>query len=72
MAESRTEPRTYQAKDEELPLREWGVCNDPTPVEGCAGCNEVANVRTRAYAGGDLTTVTDCNVIIRRHPVGHS
>ncbi|WP_406059292.1 hypothetical protein OG462_19690 [Streptomyces sp. NBC_01077] len=45
---------------------------DPEPVEGCAGCVELANVRDRARAGGDLTTVSDCNVFLRRHPQGHS
>ncbi|MFE3860956.1 hypothetical protein ACFXPT_11005 [Streptomyces goshikiensis] len=68
MAESSTEPRTYQAISEELPLR---MEVDPKPVEGCAGCVELAATRDRAYAGGDWTTVTDCNIFIRRHPVGH-
>ncbi|WP_435969514.1 hypothetical protein [Streptomyces sp. Qhu_M48] len=45
---------------------------DPEPVEGCAGCVELAHVRDRARAGGDLTTVSDCNVFLRRHPRGHS
>lgn len=44
----------------------------PEPVEGCAGCVELANVRDRARAGGDFTTVSDCNVFLRRHPEGHS
>ncbi|MFF9979873.1 hypothetical protein [Streptomyces erythrochromogenes] len=69
MADTRTEPRTYQDAPVELPLR---MESDPEPVKDCPGCVEVANVRTRAYATGDLTTVTDCNVIIRRHPIGHS
>lgn len=45
---------------------------DPEPVDGCAGCVELANVRDRARVVGDLTTVTDCNVLLRRHPEGHS
>lgn len=45
---------------------------DPEPVDGCAGCVELANVRARARVVGDLTTVTDCNVLLRRHPEGHS
>ncbi|MFI8425584.1 hypothetical protein [Streptomyces sp. NPDC085479] len=45
---------------------------DPAPVDGCAGCVELANVRARARVVGDLTTVTDCNVLLRRHPEGHS
>ncbi|QUW84482.1 hypothetical protein SMIR_39685 [Streptomyces mirabilis] len=44
---------------------------EPTPVEGCAGCAELTNVRDRARAVGDWTTVTDCNVYMRRHPEGH-
>ncbi|MFE9060200.1 hypothetical protein [Streptomyces violaceusniger] len=44
---------------------------EPTPVEGCAGCAELANVRLRARAVGDMTTVTDCNVLMKRHPEGH-
>ncbi|MFF0551992.1 hypothetical protein ACFYUL_23890 [Streptomyces sp. NPDC004311] len=71
MAESSTEPRTYQALTEELPLRAWGNADDPEPVEDCAGCLELAAVRDRAYAVGDMTTVTDCNIYIRRHPIGH-
>lgn len=68
MAESRTEPRTYQGPPIELPLR---TEPDPDPVEGCAGCVELVAARDRAYAGGDWTTVSDCNVFIRRHPEGH-
>jgi hypothetical protein len=44
---------------------------EPTPVEGCAGRAELANVRDRARMVGDMTTVTDCNVYMRRHPEGH-
>lgn len=44
---------------------------EPTPVEGCAGCAELANVRDRARVVGDMTTVSDCNVYMRRHPEGH-
>ncbi len=40
-------------------------------MKGCAGCAELAEVRDRARAGGDMTTVTDCNVLIRKHPEGH-
>ncbi|MGV9687897.1 hypothetical protein ACWDUX_02115 [Streptomyces sp. NPDC003444] len=45
---------------------------DPEPAEGCAGCVELANVRDHARASGDLTTVSDCNVFLRRHPEGHA
>lgn len=68
MAESSTEPRTFPDGPVELPLR---TEPDPAPVEDCAGCIELANTRDRAYATGDWTTVTDCNIFIRRHPVGH-
>ncbi|MFF9075558.1 hypothetical protein ACF1BP_14500 [Streptomyces sp. NPDC014735] len=63
-----SEPTRYQTNPVELPL-----CFElePTPVEGCAGCAELANVRDRARAGGDMTTVTDCNIFLRRHPDGH-
>ncbi|MFZ4265996.1 hypothetical protein [Streptomyces arboris] len=64
-----TEPTTYSTGTLELPLYLPEL--EPTPVEGCAGCAELANVRDRARTGGDLTTVTDCNVFLRRHPKGH-
>ncbi|MER7463616.1 hypothetical protein [Streptomyces sp. NPDC097981] len=63
-----TEPTRFSTTPIELPLR---LHLEPTPVEGCAGCAELANVRDRARAGGDLTTVSDCNVHMRRHPEGH-
>ncbi|WP_030375754.1 hypothetical protein [Streptomyces rimosus] len=44
---------------------------DPAPVDGCAGCAELVNVRERARAVGDLSSVTDCNIYLRRHPEGH-
>ncbi|WP_461014565.1 hypothetical protein [Streptomyces daliensis] len=62
------EPRTYPSQPVELPL--WREL-EPEPVAGCAGCTELANVRDRARAGRDMTTVSDCNVILRRHPEGH-
>ncbi|MET9294935.1 hypothetical protein [Streptomyces sp. NPDC003077] len=62
-----SEPRTYPSQPIELPLN---MELEPVPVQGCAGCAEPANVRQRAWAGGDMTTVTDCNVFLRRHP-GH-
>ncbi|MFJ2110728.1 hypothetical protein ACIOEX_02170 [Streptomyces sp. NPDC087850] len=63
-----TEPTRYQTLPVELPLR---TELEPTPVEGCPGCIELANVRDRARAGGDMTTVSDCNVYMKRHPEGH-
>ncbi|OWA09613.1 hypothetical protein B9W68_17090 [Streptomyces sp. CS227] len=44
---------------------------EPEPVPGCAGCRELANMPNRARAGGDTTTVSDCDVFLRRHPDGH-
>ncbi|MEU1053917.1 hypothetical protein ABZ397_15365 [Streptomyces sp. NPDC005876] len=65
-----TEPRTYPSAPVELPLRLDEL--EPTPVDGCAGCRELANVRDRARTGGDMTTVSDCNVLMRKHPEGHA
>nr|WP_225610829.1 hypothetical protein [Streptomyces sp. H28] len=64
-----TEPRTYPSAPVELPLGEPSL--EPVPVAGCAGCAELANVRDRARAGNDRTTVSDCNVLLARHPEGH-
>lgn len=61
-------PTRYSGAPIELPLR---LEPEPTPVEGCAGCAELVAVRIRARAVGDITTVTDCNVYLRRHPEGH-
>ncbi|MFV2117314.1 hypothetical protein ACE14D_02245 [Streptomyces sp. Act-28] len=63
-----TEPTRYSTPPVELPLY---LEPEPTPVEDCAGCAELADVRDRACAVGDLTTVSDCNVHMRRHPEGH-
>ncbi|WP_078503677.1 hypothetical protein [Streptomyces sulphureus] len=63
-----SEPRTCPGGPVELPL---SMDLEPKPVQGCAGCRELANVRDRARAGGDWTTVSDCNVFLRRHPEGH-
>ncbi|MER7550185.1 MULTISPECIES: hypothetical protein [Streptomyces griseus group] len=63
-----SEPMRYSTPPVELPL--W-MDRDPVPAEGCAGCAELAAVRSRARAVGDMTTVSDCNVYLRRHPEGH-
>ncbi|MEU4503112.1 hypothetical protein [Streptomyces sp. NPDC024089] len=63
-----SEPTRYSTAPIELPL-DWE--REPTPVKDCAGCAELATVRDRARAGGDMTTVSDCNVFMRRHPEGH-
>ncbi|GHA85640.1 hypothetical protein GCM10010330_44930 [Streptomyces tendae] len=64
-----TEPNRYPAAPVELPYR--GDELEPTPVDGCAGCAELAKVRGWARAGNDHTTVSDCNVLMARHPDGH-
>ncbi|WP_411096959.1 hypothetical protein [Streptomyces sp. 020-2-3H-GM] len=63
-----SEPMRYSTPPVELPLR---MGREPEPVEGCAGCVELAAVRSRARAVGDMATVSDCNVYLRRHPEGH-
>ncbi|MEU2605927.1 hypothetical protein [Streptomyces albus] len=64
-----TEPTRYSTPPVVLPDR--SDQREPVPVAGCAGCRELAGVRDRARAGGDWTTVADCNVLMRRHPEGH-
>ncbi|MCX5397804.1 hypothetical protein [Streptomyces sp. NBC_00102] len=64
-----TEPTTHQNSPLDLALR---MEVEPAPVDGCAGCAELANVRDRCRLVGDLSTVSDCNVLMRRHPEGHS
>ena len=64
-----SEPRSYPSAPVDLPDRTDQL--EPTPVEGCAGCAELAKVRSWAKAGGDGTTVSDCNVLMARHPDGH-
>ncbi|MFJ9318154.1 hypothetical protein [Streptomyces globisporus] len=66
-----TEPTRHSTPPLELSLPTEAELSDPTPVEGCAGCAELAAVRGRARTGGDMTTVSDCNVLMRRHPQGH-
>ncbi|MGW9584072.1 MULTISPECIES: hypothetical protein [Streptomyces] len=63
-----SEPTRYQTGPVELPLR---LDPEPTPAAGCPYCTELARVRSWARAGGDMTTVSDCNVFLRRHPEGH-
>ncbi|WTK81904.1 hypothetical protein OG292_31690 [Streptomyces sp. NBC_01511] len=64
-----TEPTRHHSAPVDLPDRSGQL--EPTPVEGCAGCEELARVRDRARTGGDMTTVCDCNVLMARHPEGH-
>ncbi|MFB7941488.1 hypothetical protein [Streptomyces sp. NPDC056049] len=63
-----SEPTRYSAAPIELPLN---LDRGPAPIEGCPGCAELSAVRGRAEAVGDWTTVSDCNVFLRRHPEGH-
>ncbi|MGG7573391.1 hypothetical protein [Streptomyces sirii] len=41
---------------------------DRLPVAGCDVCGALAEQRAKAYAVGDRSKVTDCNVEIGRHP----
>lgn len=63
-----SEPTRYSTPPIELPL---DLEREPDPASGCAGCVELEAVRARARVVGDWTTVSDCNVYLRRHPEGH-
>ncbi|MFE0703212.1 hypothetical protein [Streptomyces sp. NPDC058872] len=63
-----TEPTRYSTPPIELPLN---LDREPDPIDGCAGCVELSAVRDHARIVGDWTTVSDCNVYLRRHPEGH-
>ncbi|WP_330477439.1 hypothetical protein OG301_09185 [Streptomyces platensis] len=39
----------------------------PTPVEGCAVCGDLAARRQEARERGDLSAATDANVRLRNH-----
>ncbi|UZJ29942.1 hypothetical protein OJ254_05235 [Streptomyces endophytica] len=41
---------------------------DPEPATGCDVCEALAQQRVAAYAVGNRSKVSDCNVEIRRHP----
>ncbi|KIZ19756.1 hypothetical protein [Streptomyces natalensis] len=41
---------------------------EPEPVAGCDVCGALDRQRSGAYAIGDKSRATDCNVEIRRHP----
>ncbi|WP_329616527.1 hypothetical protein OG244_28780 [Streptomyces brevispora] len=41
---------------------------DPAPATACSVCVALDEQRAEARRLGDMTTVTDCNVEIRRHP----
>ncbi|WP_175410543.1 hypothetical protein [Streptomyces sp. TRM64462] len=63
-----TEPTRYSTAPVELPLPHE---LEPSPVEGCAACSWLVDVRTLARAQGDMSKVSDYNVLLRRHPYGH-
>jgi hypothetical protein len=42
----------------------------PTPKPGCDVCASLGRQREQARRIGDMSTVTDCNVEINRHPHG--
>lgn len=41
---------------------------EPVPNFGCAICAALGRQREEARSRGDMTTVTDSNIEIRRHP----
>lgn len=43
----------------------------PEPVPGCGECTRLADTRLAARTAGDYTTVTDCDIRMRRHAEGH-
>lgn len=40
----------------------------PAPVQGCRECARLDVIRARARSTGDHSAVSDCNVLIARHP----
>lgn len=63
------EPTRYSTAPVELTDRTDEL--EPKPVSGCAGCAELVKVRGWARECHDHTTITDANVLMRRHPKGH-
>lgn len=41
---------------------------EPEPEPGCGTCAELNVRRVRLWLEHDYSGVTDCNVLIRRHP----
>ncbi|GAA0909631.1 hypothetical protein GCM10009549_18230 [Streptomyces thermoalcalitolerans] len=64
-----TERRRYPNTSAELPYH--ASQPEPAPVEGCAGCRELAIIRERARVVDDLATITSVNALMRRQPEGH-
>ncbi|MGW1375234.1 hypothetical protein ACWD6P_13300 [Streptomyces sp. NPDC002446] len=50
------------------PVQLLEPASDPAPVAGCDVCRALAGQRAEAYAAGDRSKVSDCNVEIGRHP----
>ncbi|MEV5441746.1 hypothetical protein AB0N23_04230 [Streptomyces sp. NPDC052644] len=51
----------------DLPLpQRW-----PAPVGGCADCAALAVLRGGAWERGDLSALSDCDVLLRRHAEAH-
>ncbi|MDT9685720.1 hypothetical protein RND61_27175 [Streptomyces sp. TRM76323] len=63
-----TEPTRYDPRPVEPPV--WPE-REPAPVAGCARCAGLAASRARARDRGDMSAVTDCNVLLRRHRDAH-
>ncbi|MFW6693939.1 hypothetical protein [Streptomyces sp. MAR4 CNX-425] len=45
----------------------WPI-RDATPAPGCGRCTDLADDRAACRAAGDMSAVSDANVLIRRHP----
>jgi hypothetical protein len=61
-----TEPLTEPPKVMSPPPYLGAPLPAPDPAPGCAQCQRWARERTAARTAGDWTTVSDCNVRIRR------
>ncbi|PKV86469.1 hypothetical protein BX283_4033 [Streptomyces sp. TLI_146] len=60
-------PATCPATPVETP---WQGVSAPPPTIGCDVCAALETARATARRAGDGSTVSDCNVEIRRHPHG--
>ncbi|WP_228983054.1 hypothetical protein [Streptomyces sp. DH12] len=65
-----TEPTRHTHRP---PASPWWLdpVSEPAPAEGCAECAGLDDLRARARERGDMSAVSDCNVLLRRHPGGH-
>ena len=46
---------------------DYRVQRHPQPVEGCETCTQLVNQRNASKEAGDISAVTDVNVLMRRH-----